>query len=575
MKGKKVWLLMLVFALVMVLAACNGGSTDNAATDETPVDGEDEGGDEEATTAPPENNVVTMAIDTNFGGIFEPAFYSNAVDADVIEFMHDSLFAYDENIQFQPYIASWETEDELTYTFTLEDGITWHNGDPLIAADWAYALETIAHPDYSGVRYSNVSHIVGADAKQSGEAETISGIEVVDDLTLKVTFKEKLVNNLLNLWDAPMPSKYYEGIPVAELPDSPKVRQEPIGFGPFKVKEVREGEYIEFEKFEDYWQGAPKLDGVIVRTYDPSVTQGAFENGEIDIMGIRAADAKAFSGIDHLTTTEVQGLSYSYVGFKLGHFDEELGRAVMDRPKFEDLELRTAMYHAINRPALLEAFLDNGGSVTNSVVPATHWIAAEPDQLTQYDYNPEKAMQILDDAGYVDVDGDGLRENPEGQPLQINFDHYDGPANFEGRAMALIQSWQDIGLNVELNGSLKEVNLYYELVENDDEQIDVYFGGWSVGADPDPSGIWRSDVAFNYPRWYSEESDALLAEALKTFDEEERKEIYVEWQQLVNEELPLLPLWTNNDYYAQNNRLQGVTYDWSGAFDDAHLWSVQ
>ncbi|NGP44570.1 hypothetical protein G4V62_06205 [Bacillaceae bacterium SIJ1] len=312
-----------------------------------------------------------------------------------------------------------------------------------------------------------------------------------------------------------------------------------------------------------------------MRIIDPSLTQGSFESGELDIMGIRATDREALSELDNVTTTEVQGLSYSYVGFKFGQLDDELGRAVMDRPKFQDLSLRQAMYHAIDREGILQAFLDNGGSVLNTVIPPTHWIAADPSELTDYEFDPEKAKQILDDAGYVDANGDGFRETPEGEELHINFDHYDGPENFEGRAMSLIQSWQDIGLNVELNGSLKEVNLYYDLVKNDDEQIEVFFGGWQVGADPDPSGIWGSSVEFNYPRWYSERSDELLAEALVTFDEEERKAVYVEWQKLINEELPVLPLWTNNDYFAQSDRLKNVTYDWRGMSKDMHLWTIE
>ncbi|NGP44569.1 hypothetical protein G4V62_06200 [Bacillaceae bacterium SIJ1] len=260
MKKRVLWIAMLL-VLSLVVVGCSGGepaneepTTEEEGTETETTEGTD---DKEATTSSGEN-VVNYAIDANFAGIFEPAWQSSTIDSDATVFFQDSMFTFDENIQLQPNLASWTTEDELTYTFTINEGVTWHNGDPLIAEDWAYALETIAHPDYDGARYSMVSHVVGAEEKRSGEADSISGIEVVDERTINITFKEKLVNNLVNLWDTPMPSQYYEGIAVADLSSDPKVRQEPVGLGPFKVTEVREGEYIRYEKFDDYWQGTPK-----------------------------------------------------------------------------------------------------------------------------------------------------------------------------------------------------------------------------------------------------------------------------------------------------------------------------
>src|SRR5690625_1703825 len=235
------------------------------------------------------------------------------------------------------------------------------------------------------------------------------------------------------------------------------------------------------------------------------------------------------------------------------------------------------MFYALDREALIDSYLEGKATVVNTPIPAAHWIAADESELTQYDYDPEKAEELLDEAGYVDVDGDGFREDPNGDEFVITFGHYEGPAAFEGRSQAIMQNWNDVGLQTELaTGSLIEFNTYNEMKDNDDELIEVFFGAWIVGTDPDPSGLWHSTSEWNYGRWVNEESDALLEEGLSeaSFDQDYRADVYVEWQQLYNEELPGLPLWENVDLYGINTHLKGYTIDAVG-LRDYHEWYIE
>ncbi|MDF0728611.1 ABC transporter substrate-binding protein [Cytobacillus sp. S13-E01] len=574
MKKSTLWAIMLLLVMSVFLAACSGGEDSTNDTTEKETDTTEGTTD----TDPAEGGVVTFAVDAAPEGVYDPAFAGSAVDSSIQGFMTESIYSVNENLEYVPNLATWEiSEDKLTYTFTFEQGVKWHNGEELTVEDYAYALETIADPGYDGPRFNMVEHIKGATAKKDGTAETIEGIEIVDPYTIKITFEEVKINNLENLWSTPMPKKHYEGIAAADLGDSEQVRANPVGLGPFKVKNVVAGEYTELERFDDYWQGAPKLDGVIVKVIDPSLATGAFQNGDIDIMEIRPQSVKELSALENVRVEETTGVSYSYIGLRFGNRDAEKRVNVADFDKFKSKELRQALVYALNRPAMIDAFLEGKAKVANTPIPQTFWIAADESELNQYEYNPEKAKELLATAGYVDTDGDGFVEDPQGKPFSISFGHYAGPAAFEGRSQAIIQSWNDIGVKTELaTGSLVEFNLYNEMKDNDDEALEAFFGSWSTGSDPDPSGLWGNDSEWNYGRWVDAENQRLLDEGLseKSFDKDYRKSVYVEWQKYFNEQMPAIPLWENMDLYGINKRLEGVKISAIGFQEDVHLWTV-
>ena len=569
---KKSLLSFFMFILMaLVLAAC----TSNSSNEE---DKENENKETDISTEPKEGGVVTFGTDVAPEGIYDPAYSGSIVDSYIQGFTSDEMFIVNDELEYVPHLATWEiSEDKLTYTFSVKKGVKWHNGEELTADDWVFALETLAHPDYKGPRGNYAEGIKGAKAKKEGKADSIEGIEVVDPHTVNITFESVKINNLENLWPNPMPKKHYEGIAIADLEESKQVRETPVGLGAFKVKKVVDGEYTELERFDDYWQGKPMLDGVIIKVIDPSLATGAFQNGEIDIMSIRPQSVKELSALDNVRIEETTGVGYSYIGLRFGHRDQTTLTNVADFDKFKSKELRQALLYAINRPAMIDAFLEGKAEVANTVIPSTFWIAADEADLNAYEYNQEKAKELLATAGYKDIDGDGFVEDPNGKPFSISFGHYAGPVAFEGRSQAIIQAWNDIGLKTQLaTGSLIEFNLYNKMRENDEAALEAFFGSWSTGADPDPSGLWANNAEWNFGRWVDAENQRLLDEGLseKSFDKEYRKNVYVEWQKHFNEELPAIPLWENLDLYGINNRLEGVHLNAVGFQTDVYKWYV-
>lgn len=579
MKKKSLyWLMAMILVLSAFLAACGGN--DDSATNDEPKDTDkdtEQTDDGDATDAEPaEGGTLVYGLDASPEGLYSSAFYGIATDAEVIALFDEPLIDYNENLEPIPNVASWETEDNKVFNFTFEEGVMWHNGEELTVNDWVFALETIASPDYDGPRYTNVSTIEGAEAFRNGEADTISGIEVVSDYEITITFDQPRVNNLTNLWVYPLPEAAMGETPVAEMSASEWVRSTPVGIGPFKVEKIVPGESVEFVKNEDYWNGDVKLDSIILRVIDNSSVVGALQNGDVDMISLQPVSGPEVEPLENVEIVTYPGLSYYYVGFKLGVFDNATQTITEELPKYQDKELRKAMMHALNRQEWVDAFFFGYANVVNAPVPSSHWNSADDSELNTYEYDPEMAMQILDDAGYVDTNGDGYREDPNGDELVVKFSHYaTGNPTFESRAQAITQYWDAVGLKSELE--MVEVNLYYDMIEKDDPAIETFFGGWGTGADPDPSGLWKADQLWNYPRYNNPEADQLLDDALDIeivgTDQEKRAELYIEWQKIVNEDLPMLYIAELEEIVALNERVGGIEFDVSGQNNPAE-WFV-
>ncbi|RNF38472.1 oligopeptide ABC transporter substrate-binding protein [Planococcus salinus] len=575
MKNKSlIWLFAIILVLSAFLAACGGNDSDTA-TEEADTD---EGtADEKATEGEAQQGgTMVYGIDAPPEGLFSSAFYGIATDGEVIDLFDEPLIDYNENLEPQPNVASWETEDNKVFNFTFEEGVKWHNGEELTVNDWVFALETIASPDYDGPRYTNVQTIEGAEAFRKGEADSISGIEVVSDYEITITFDQARVNNLTNLWVYPLPESVLGDVPVAEMSASEWVRSTPIGIGPFKVDNIVAGESLELSKNEDYWNGDVNLDKIIVRVIDNSSVVGALQNGDVDMISLQPVTGPEVEPLENVEIVTYPGLSYYFVGFKLGVFDNETQTISEELPKYQSKELRQAMMYAINRQEWVDAFFFGYANVINKPVPTSHWNAADDSELNTYEYDPEKAKSLLDEAGYVDTNDDGFREDPNGDEFVVKFSHYaTGNPTFESRAQAITQYWNEVGIQTELE--MVEVNLYYDMIEKDDPSIETFFGGWSTAADPDPSGLWKADQLWNYPRYNNPEADQLLDDALNIdivgTDQQARADLYIEWQKIVNEEVPMLYIAELEEIKALNKRVGGTEYDVSGQNNPAE-WFV-
>lgn len=567
MKKNWKWLAASSLALSMFLAGCTGEKENGKEDEKNPTT--DVG-------KPQDGGVLTYALDSEFKGILNWNFYDMDGDDDILGFIDDSLISYDENLKPEPNIARWETTDNQNYTFTFEKGVKWHNGEELTVHDWVFAIETIATLGADHQRWSNVNTIEGVVAFNEGKSDKISGLEVVDDYKLKVKFDKARVNNLENLWSFPLSRKEFAGVKPEDMEVSEQVRTKPVGTGPFKVSKIIPGESVELVRNEDYWKGKPHIEKIIVKVIDSSLTTGELKNGTVDMTPFHPSILAEVEALDNVNVVKVPGLTYYYIGFKLGTFDGK--KSVMNKDKYANVKLRQAMLYAINREEWVGAFFSGLGKPVNRPVPSAHWIAApNEDMPIQYKYDPKKAKELLDDAGYKDKDGDGFREDPKGKEFAVKFSHYaTGNPTFEARAKAMTQYWEAVGLKTTLQ--MTDATLYYDQIDKDDPVMEVFYAGWQTGTDPDPLPLWGSDTVWNQPRWVNEDAEQLLKDAVDISvvgtDTEKRKELYAKWQKIFNEEVPGLPIMELEDSIALSKRVQGVKYDVSGS-NDSHEWWIK
>jgi peptide/nickel transport system substrate-binding protein len=572
---KKKWRLKFFVALIVLLlglTACSSNSTNNKDSKNQTAQKEDIS--KFPMTVKNDGKIVDDGVlkyglvsDTPFEGTLNYAFGDGEYDAEILQFFDESLFRTNGDYEItNDGAATYElSDDKKTITIKIKDNVKWHDGEPVKAEDLEYAYLVIGHKDYTGVRYGDalIQDIVGMEEYHSGKADKISGIKVIDDKTLTITWKHANPSVLTGIWAYPLPKHYLKDVPIKDLAKSDKIRKNPIGFGPFKVKKIVPGESVEFVRNDDYWAGKPNLKGVILKVVSPQVVLQALKKGEIDIAEFPTDQYVNAKGTKNIQFVGKIDLAYNYIGFKLGHWDAKKQENVMDNPKFQNKKLRQAMAYAINNKEVADRLYHGLRFPATTLIPPS-FPGYHDKNAKGYTYDPEKAKKLLDEAGYKDVDGDGFREDPNGKKFTINFLAMSGGDIAEPLAKFYMQCWKDVGLNVQLvDGRLAEFNSFYDMVEKDDPKVDVFAAAWATGTDVDPYGLYGRDVMFNYSRWVNEKNDELLEKghSEQAFDKEYRKKIYNEWQALMNEEVPVIPTLYRSIIYAVNNRVKNFTVD--------------
>ncbi|MFJ8530766.1 oligopeptide ABC transporter substrate-binding protein [Bacillus sp. NPDC094106] len=547
----------------LLLSACGGGdsskktsSTQKAETDKfsTVVKNDKKEVQDGSLT-------YALVSNTPFEGILSRVMYSGNPDSEVIDLFDESLLYTDKNWEINNEGPATYTisDDKKTITIKIKDNVKWHDGNPVTAEDLEYSYLIMGNSKYTGVRYdTQMQMIEGMEDYHAGKTEKISGIKVIDPKTISITYKEVNASLKTGIWTAPTPKKYLGDVPIEKLAESDKVRKNPIGFGPFKVKKVVPGESVEFERFDDYWGGKPKLKNLTLKVVNPSIVNASLKKGDIDIAKV---NADQYPNVSKLKNTQLIGrtdLYYSYIGFKLGHMDKEKKEAVMDNDKFKDVRLRQAMAYAIDRKELGDKIYHGLRFPANSPIPPS-MPKFHNNNVGSYDKDVDKAKKLLDEAGYKDTNGDGIREDPKGQEFKINYLAMSGSETSEPLAKFFIQSWKDVGLKVELlDGRLHEFNSFYDMIKKDDPKIDIFGGAFGTGSDPDLSGLWAKDASFNYTRWVNDKNTELLKDGIseKAIDDKYRKDVYDKWQKLMHDEVPMIPLHYQFELTGVNNRVK-------------------
>ncbi|HAT4338840.1 TPA: peptide ABC transporter [Clostridium perfringens] len=567
MKRKLVVLLTAGLAASMLFVACGGGANNTAqgngnssesggTTKDLSKPERIEASNPSALPDAAKNRTDTLIVGTTDPkGEFVPIYSSTLYDSWVNKLVFDGLITNNEKGEPIPNVAeSYEvSEDGKTYTFKLNKGIKFTNGQELTAKDVAFTFTSICDPGYDGPRMDAVSNLVGYEEYNKGDAKSVEGIKVIDDYTISFTNKNVDAAGIWNFEYGIMPESVYK----FEKGNFQAVKDkllEPVGSGAYKFVHFKPGQEVKFEKNPDYWKGEPKIPYIVMKVTNAQTLLQELMAGTVDIdrVGAKPENIDPLKQAGFLNLDLYMQNGYGYIGLNYGS------------DKVKDPKVRQALLYGLNRDGFMQSYYQGYGQVYNSHILPTSW-AYNPD-VPKYEYNPEKANQLLDEAGWKDTNGNGVRDK-DGVELELQWLTYTGSKYVDALIPIVQQSWEQIG--VKVTPELMEFGTMMDKVNN--REYDIFNGAWNLSIDPDPSGIFAisQDVpgGFNNIGWRNEEADKLLKEGKGTTNQEERKKAYAEWQLKFSEDVPYILLGNAQEMFASNSRVKGYnpsTYiDWT------------
>ena len=581
MNGKLKKLISL-FAGMMLLVSCgdvNGGKADAAKQDvnlseleqKYPVAYKNDG-----EVVPVDTLKVAVVSASPYKGIFNGFLYSSAIDNEFMQYTMNGAFAT--NPDFTLVLDSDETPikvsvntEEKTVTYKINPNFKWSNGDTVTTKDIVRTYEIVANQEYitssSSSRFNkNRKKIVGIQEYNEGKADKIAGLEVIDDSTMKIHLTEitpsvywggNFISEFVN-------AKQFEGVPMDKIIESPALRKSPLSYGPYYIKDIVQGEKVIFEANPYYYRGEPKIKTIEMEILPPSQQVAAIKSGKYEI--VFSPELNIFPEIEKLDNINIltrKAMYFSYLGFHVGKWDNEKNEVVTDtNSKMYDINLRRAMAYAIDNESIAKQFYHGLAMRAPSAIAPIFTKLRNPE-VEGFKIDLEKAKRLLDDAGYKDVDGDGIREGKDGKPFKINLAMMSGSEIQEPLSQYYIQQWKSIGLNVELvDGRLLDFNNFYDRLKADDPEIDCFFAAFGYGSDPQQMSLFGKNSQFNKSRYTSETFEKALEAQIspEALDEAKRIEIYHNYDKVFMEELPVIPQLNKMEYIVVNKRVK--EYDW-------------
>ncbi|EFG29302.1 oligopeptide ABC transporter substrate-binding protein [Fusobacterium periodonticum] len=581
MNGKLKKLISL-FAGMMLLVSCgdvNGGKADAAKQDvnlneieqKYPAAYKNEG-----EVVPVDTLKVAVVSSSPYKGIFNGFLYSSSIDNDFMQYTMNGAFPT--NPDFTLVLDSDETPikvtvnpEEKTVTYKINPNFKWSNGDSVTTKDIVKTYEIFANQKYiessSSSRFNkNRKKIVGIQEYNEGKADKIAGLEVIDDSTMKIHLTEitpsvywggNFVGEFIN-------AKQFEGVPMDKIIESPALRKSPLSYGPYYIKDIVQGEKVIFEANPYYYKGEPKIKTIEMEILPSSQQVAAIKSGKYDI--VFNPELNIFPEIEKLDNINIlarKAMYFSYLGFHVGKWDAEKNEVVTDtNSKMYDINLRKAMAYAIDNDSIAKQFYHGLAMRAPSPIAPIFTQLRNPE-VEGFKIDLEKAKKLLEDAGYKDVDGDGIREGKDGKPFKINLAMMSGSEIQEPLSQYYIQQWKSIGLNVELvDGRLLDFNNFYDRLKADDPAIDCFFAAFGYGTDPQQMSLFGKNSQFNKARYTSETFEKALEAQIspEALDEAKRIEIYHNYDKIFMEELPVAPQLNKMEYIVVNKRVK--EYDW-------------
>jgi len=549
---RKAGVLLIVFFFVLGLVAGCAPDAGENTTPEEPTTGTE--GEDQEPEGPKVGGQATIAIWSEPSN-FNPHIWNTSYDGYVNNLVFDPLIRFKPEGGYEGILAeSWEIQDDgKTIVFHLRDNVTWHDGEPFTAEDVKFTYDSLAQPEYDGGNYSLVADFAGADKVKAGEATEVEGIKVIDDYTVSFTTPVPKATVWLRFIEGILPQHILSQVPVADW-QRDESNLNPIGTGPFKFVKYETSQFVELEANTDYFLGRPNLDQLIFRIGDQNTMLAAFMNGELDITRVPLSEVELVESSDFASLQVYDSLGIQYVGTNTV------------APGLDEVAVRQAIAMAIDRQSIVDSLLRGYGSPISQPLPISLWAYAE--DVAGFEYDPEGARALLEDNGWVLNPDTGVREK-DGVTLEYDLYYPTGNLIRMQAAPVVQQNLGAVGIKVNLQ-SMDFPALVSHLLPRDEsdqihtptaEDFQLYLLGLTF--DPDPDGIrtyfhseHQPPNGYNFINYNNPDVDQLWEESVVAVDFDEREAIVHDLMEILAEEVPWIPLYSEQDLWANNNRLK-------------------
>ena len=542
--------LLLVAIMAFSLAAC-GASGDNsgAAPAESKAAGETAG----AQTGSSGEKIVNVGVTDTLGSLNPLQLNGGEINKYATALMFLPLMELDADLNFQGMVAdSITTEDNKNFVVHIDDAAKWSDGTPITAEDVAYTALRLASPviNNTAMMYY-VFEGVGDDGFVEAGADSVAGINVIDEKTVQFTTKEAMslttFQNSYARYLLTLPKHVIEKYSEEELATADWFNKPDVISGPFFVTDYDVDHYISYKANPDYWRGAPKLDKLNIKIVDGSQLYAGLQSGEIDITQhtmsvIPPEDYASVEALDNVEVIYGSPVTNQSMFIQTGNIP--------------DVRVRQAMLYAINREQILNELLNGHGEVVDGFLSS-----ASPffdDSITPVPYDPDKAKALLADAGW-----DGSQT--------LRFYVNSGDSTFVNAATVMVAQWAAVGIKAEVQ-TVDFATLMSVAGTRDYDILAVQYTYAPV--DPYPDVAWLLGGEGSWTGYGDAQVDEALRATQLTSDMEETKQLYSTVDKKVQEDVPMISAYIISAQGAVNKRLTGAVPSVYGFFNDVQNWDI-
>ena len=541
--------LLLVAIMAFSLAAC-GASGDNSGA--APAESK-AGETAEAQAGSSGEKIVNVGVTDTLGSLNPLQLNGGEINKYATALMFLPLMELDADLNFQGMVAdSITTEDNKNFVVHIDDAAKWSDGTPITAEDVAYTALRLASPviNNTAMMYY-VFEGVGDDGFVEAGADSVAGINVIDEKTVQFTTKEAMslttFQNSYARYLLTLPKHVIEKYSEEELATADWFNKPDVISGPFYVTDYDVDHYISYKANPDYWRGAPKLDKLNIKIVDGSQLYAGLQSGEIDITQhtmsvIPPEDYASVEALDNVEVIYGSPVTNQSMFIQTGNIP--------------DVRVRQAMLYAINREQILNELLNGHGEVVDGFLSS-----ASPffdDSITPVPYDPDKAKALLADAGW-----DGSQT--------LRFYVNSGDSTFVNAATVMVAQWAAVGIKAEVQ-TVDFATLMSVAGTRDYDILAVQYTYAPV--DPYPDVAWLLGGEGSWTGYGDAQVDEALRATQLTSDMEETKQLYSTVDKKVQEDVPMISAYIISAQGAVNKRLTGAVPSVYGFFNDVQNWDV-